>query len=348
MDSLIIYKKQLMDTLLKRIRQNALVIRIRQNALVKQIRKNLFDKAEIDVIDFEDQVEADFRKLMKKNSGRRIIQFPMVFDILLCPEDYKSLEQSILGILPELIADFYGIIKEKRDNTPGSVVNVTNRYWQFRFSECEYAKIDGKEVKLEPGRIPTQASLYSDDVLNDSQVVVGRKTGSRETGSNTRSSFEGKAINLEILRGGMLLPNHTVVFGFNSELSQDLNDIIGSRVKINQALASITWRSIVSSKKSSHAFIMKESPITISGPKREGEESQFIMKIDVDKVEKDHIQIRYSEADKQFQICAFADGVIANEASIPISKSDSPIWHPLSRESEIIIRDNVSISFNAL
>ena len=334
-----------MNTLIKSIRQNALVMRIRQSALVKSIRKKIFDESETDIVDFMDQIEVDFMVLMKHNSGRRTIQFPMVFDILLCPQDYKTLEQAILGILPELISDFYGIIKERRDNTPGSVVNVTNKYWQFRFSECPAETIN---AKLVPGQILTHACLFSEDLLSGSQQDGVQKTGVRKTGTNTRSSLAGKAINLEILRGGVLLPNNTAVFGFNSDLSQDLNGIVGAQVKVNDALASITWRSITSSKGSKQPYIMKESPITISGPKREGEGSAFVMIIEDNKLEKDHVQIRYIEGNKQFQICAYADGVVVDENPIPKSKSDSPNWKPLPKDSEIIIRDSISIAFKAL
>lgn len=336
---------QTMNKLIKNIRQNALVIRIRQNSLVKSIRKKVLNESRTDIVDFLDQVEADFKKLMRYNSGRRTIQFPMVFDILLCPQDYKTLEQAILGILPELISDFYGIIKEKRDKTPGSVVNVTNKYWQFRISECPAETIN---VKLVPGRILTHACLYSEDLLSGSQQDGVLKTDVRKTSTNTRSSLAGKAINLEILRGGVLLPNNTAVFGFNSDLSQDLNDIVRARVKVNDALASITWRSIMSSRGSKQPFMMKESPIRISGPKREGENSAFVMIIEDNKLEKDHVQIRYTEDNKQFQICAFADGVVVNEMPIPISKSDSPNWKLLAKNSEIIIRNSVSVVFNAI
>ena len=338
-----------METLNKKIRQNALVIRIKQNAIVKSIRKTLFDETETDIVDLIDQVVVDFKTLMKRNSGRRTVQFPMVFTILLCPQDYETLKESILGVLKELIADCYGYIKEKRDNTPGSVVNVTNKYWQFRFSECPSTiKINGKEKVPTPGRVLTIASFYSDDILGGAQQGGTKKTDVRKTGTNTRSSYAGKAINLEILRGGVLLPNNTAVFGFDSDLSQDLNKIANAQIKTDQAFASLTWRSIMSSRESKQPFIMKESRITITGPKREGEESAFVMIIDDNKVEKDHVQIRYTEDNKQFQICAYADGVVVDEKLIPISKSDNPNWKLLPKNSEIIIRDSVTIAFKAL
>lgn len=327
-----------------RIRQTALAIRIRQNALVKSIRKTLFNETETTIADLIDQVVVDFKILMNRYSGHQTIQFPMVFDILLCPQDYESLEQPIKGVFGEIIEKhFYYYIKEKRDSIPGSVVNAMNKYWLFRFGECPAGiKINGKEKSPTSGKILTIASFISEDILNGSQQGEGQKNGVRKTGTNTRSSFAGKAINLEFLRGGVLLPNNTAVFMFDSELSRVIP------VKTNNGFASITWRSIMSSRESKQPFIMKESPITISGPKREGEGSAFVMIIDDNKVEKDHVQIRYIGDNKQFQICAYADGVVVDENPIPKSKSDSPNWKPLPKDSEIIIRDSISIAFKAL
>lgn len=325
------------------IRQTALAIRIRQSALVKSLRKALFNETETTIVDLIDQVIVDFKILMKRNSGRQTIQFPMVFDILLCPQDYQSFEQSIYGAFDEIIRNCYYYIKEKRDSITGSVVNAMNKYWLFRFGECPATiKINGKEKIPTPGKILTIASFISDDLLNGSQQGEGQKNGVRKTGTNTRSSFAGKAINLEFLRGGVLLPNNTAVFMFDPELSRVIP------VKTNNGFASITWRSLMSSRESKQPFIMKESPITISGPKREGEGSAFVMIIEDNKLEKDHIQIRYSEEGRQFQICAYADGVVVDEMPIPISKSDSPNWKPLPKDSEIIIRNSVSIAFKAL
>lgn len=294
------------------------------------------------------QVEDHFKDVMERLSPPRIVQFPMVFEILLCPHDYELLKQGIPGMLPNLISDFYGIIKERlKKSGEGADFNAANKYWQFSFSACEIVRQNGEETEVTPGRYFTLADLYSTDVRDTPQVSDdGYETKTRKSVKDSRNSLTGTAINLEILRGGTYLSNNTFIFDFDPELSQDLKKI--RRATPQKALATITWFSDATAKKSNKPFLMLESTITISGPKDTRNNPSGILKIDDNSVEKEHVQIHYVESKNEFQICAFANDVRVNEIDIPVSKGQNLEWKPLKKKSEIIIRDVVTITFEAL
>lgn len=322
---------------------------------IKSIIEDLFnggdglenDKSSVEtsIMTLMTQVEEEFEKGMKLYSWKQIIQFPMVFDILLCPQDYELFKQAIPGILPQLISDFYGIIKKRRDQISGSVVSPTNKYWQFRYSACQFTGEAEDEIEIMPGQIITKTMLFSDDIrtIPLSGGGDGRETQTRTSVRSSRSSITGKAINLEILRGGTMLANRVIIFDFDHELNQELKTIKGRSPQ--KSLASLTWKSDVDSRKSSQPFLMKENTLIISGPKDVRDNPSGIMKINMNQVETDHVHIRYSETENTFQVCAFADGVRVDEVLVPVSKSQNSDWKPLKKESEIIIRDSVTVFF---
>lgn len=294
------------------------------------------------------QIEGQFKEVIKTMSAPRIVQFPMVFEILLCPHDYELLKQGIPGMLPNLIADFYGIIKDKlKKSGEGADYNASNKYWQFSFSACEFIRQNGEEIEITSGRYITLADLYAIDIRDTHQVNGdGYERRTRKSVKDSRNSLTGMAINLEILRGGAYLSNNTFVFDFDPDLSQELKTI--RKAKSKKELASIEWFSDTTSKKSLQPFKMLESTITISGPKENRDNPSCILKIDDASVDKDHVQIHYLEAKDEFQICAFADGVRVDEVVIPVSQGQNMNWRPLNKRAEIIIRDAVTIKFKAL
>ena len=301
---------------------------------------NTKSAAETSIMTLMTQVEEEFEKGMKLYSWKGIIQFPMVFDVLLCPQDYELFKQAIPGVLPQLVSDFYGIIKNRRDQMNGAV-SPTNKYWQFRFSACQFTGDDADEIEIKPGQVVTKTMLYSDDIRD--VPIQGGDSQTRTSVRSSRSSITGKAFNLDVLRGGTILANKIIIFDFDQDLSQELKSIRGRSPQ--KVLATLIWKSDIDSRKSSHPFLMKENTLIISGPKDVRDNPSGIMKINMSQVETDHVHIRYSETENSFQICAFADGVRVDEALVPVSKSQNSDWKPLKKESEIIIRDSVTVFF---
>lgn len=298
---------------------------------------------------FEEMVWAQFEDDMEDFVGGRVIQFPMVFDIMLCPDDYKRLKQGIPGVLPELISGFYGRIKERKAKISGAVVKNVNRYWLFTYSESDgWSDEDGNFHKITKGEVIVQAALYGSDIRAEEDGIQIDSRSSVTSVWSSKSgvgSLSGTAINLEILEGGHLHANRQFSFDFDRDLNQDLERIEQSRT-VRDDLAVLTWESVKNGKKSGKPFLMKENTITISGPKdtRKNNPSGIVI-IDDDIVEKDHVQIRYNELSKRFEMCAFADGVRLNQIAVPISQGQIINWTAMSNKSTIIIRNYITIKF---
>lgn len=309
----------------------------------------------MNIRDLIKQVVKQFEEGMDEVVGDLTIQFPMVFDILLCTEDYNRLEQAIPAIFPELVSRFYGIIKTKRDNVRGAVVSHTNKYWLFTYSASDgYPDENGNFVTMEKGKVTVQAYLYGEDIRN---INVGNSTDTRSSRSSrvstrsttTNGSFSSSAFNIDVLRGGMLHANQAVSFDFDPEMNQDLDTIRGAGNKREEAFAVLTWRSEKTNKGSDKPFMMKENTVTISGPSdtRTNNPSGILI-VDDDTVAKDHVQIKYVKDKNGFEICAFSSDVRVNSFPVAVSQGQDIAWMALSRKSTILIKDNVRIDFAAL
>ncbi|MDO5316667.1 MAG: hypothetical protein Q4F82_11275 [bacterium] len=302
---------------------------------------------------FIDQVVKQFKADMDDVVGYQVIQFPMVFDILLCQDDYNRLNKAIRGVLPEIVSSFYGIIKEKKRELPDSVVRNANKYWIFAYSASDTWKDEaGNLIPIAKGEVITRATLYDSDIRaaeNKGNIDSMSSVSSVSSVSSAKGrigSLTGTAYNLDILDGARIHANGKITFDFDSNLSQDLKEINRTRNEA-KTLAVLTWESDKNGKNASNPFYMMENRISISGPKDTRNNPSGILKIDDNLVEQDHVQIRYMESEKKFEICAFADGVRLNQFAIPVSQGQNITWMSMSKKSSIIIRNYITIKFVA-
>lgn len=314
---------------------------------------DLQNEDKLNIRGFIDQVTNQFKVDMDEFVGYKVIQFPMVFDILMRQEDFNRLNKAIRGVLPEIVSKFYGIIKEKKNELPDSVVKNANKYWIFSYSASDATPDEAGNMRpIELGEVITRATLYYADVRtadNNENKDKESSVSSMSSVSNLKGrigSLTGTAYNLDILGGGMIHANGKITFDFDSNLGQDIKEINRNRNESNM-LALLTWESDKSDKKSSSSFKMIENRITISGPKDIRNNPSSILKIDDNLVEQDHVQIRYLESENKFQICAFADGVRRNQILVPVSQGQNITWVPLLNKSTLIIRNHITIRFVA-
>lgn len=303
--------------------------------------KNLFspNNNKLDIKNFVKQVLKKFKAKVNDSSTDQVIQFPMVFDIRLCQEDYKNLKQLIPGQFDAILKGFYKIVYEKLKDYPHAEVKNINRYWMFTISES-----DG----IDKGKVDIKTDLYGSDIRTADMGALENVDGSDETLASSNGelgSIAGTAFNLDVLNGGKRHKNGQYTYDF------DINRIYnkGNQSKNERrALAALTWKSDKSKMKSSRPFLMQENSVFISNSRDTRFNPTGIMKVDDDLVEQDHIQIKYVESEEEFEMCAFADEVRLNQILVPQSKGQNYIWKTMPKKSTIIIRNSLIIKFVAL
>lgn len=301
----------------------------------------------------EKKILERFEKDLETFRGEHVIQFPMVFDIFLNPDDFKSFGEGIPGLLPELVAAFYGVIKEKRDADPKNVVRNTNRYWLFTFSPSDYIEQeDGTPFIIPKGDAAIQASLIGEDIRmgsqNPSQPASddSQKVFTRTNVTSISSLSNGTAFNLDVLAGGYWHANGMASFNFDSNLPTDIKTVANTRNSSKNVRALLSWFSLNTMERSSHEFQMMETTISISGTEDPRDNSLYIMKINDSVVKKEHVQIRFTGS--EFQICTFYEHVLVAEKELAVSERQNPQWVTLPNRCSIVIANSVTISFDAL
>lgn len=315
-------------------------------------------------ITFQDDDKMSIRKMKKKiiqqfkrdlevYRGDSIIQFPMVFDILLRPEEYIRLEKGIPGLLPELISSFYGILKTIRDNEQGVEIVNTNRYWLFSYGPSDFIDDeDGNTVPI-PDDVIVQASLFGEDVrIEDKDASQPNQNNSsiltRSSVTSIFSLTNGTSFNMNVLGAACLHSNRMISFNFDPNLKTDLKSIIGTRNATKEPLARIAWYSLNKQEGSKQDFQMYEKTITISGVDDNRDNALGILKINDDIIKTDHIQIHYNDFINEFQICTFYNNVIVEDDKVLVSEKQNPKWIQLPRKTSIVIGNSVTITFNGL
>ena len=288
---------------------------------------SLQEDAKLTIRKMKKQIVLQFKRDLEIFRGDSIIQFPMVFDILLRPEDYRCLEKGIPGLLPELISSFYGILKRIRDCEHGTEIVNINRYWLFSYGPSDFAEDkDGNTFPIPEGEVLSQAALYGEDVRIEAKDAPqpNQNGGSILTRSSVTSIFSltnGTAFNMDVLGIASLHSNRTISFNFDPNLNTDLKAIIGTRNASRDVHALISWVSLNTMERSKQNFQMLEKSIFISGSDDTRENALGILKIMDDIVKTDHAQIRYDDSKNEFQICAYYNNVRAADKEIQIGRA---------------------------
>ena len=135
--------------------------------------------------------------------GRRVL-YPMSFNILLHPDDYDRVGESLPFILPEVIAGFYGAIKAKCEEIPNSNGHLTT----FDIKKAQQGS-SSENLKLS---VKCQNSNVNDNNINQ-----------------------------EALLGMDILTNNAFTFNFDKSMSEELKDIQSSQRGGENVYATLTY-----------------------------------------------------------------------------------------------------------
>lgn len=283
-----------------------------------------------------------FEQSMEELSVGRRLLYPMSFNILMHPDDYNLTKESLPFVLPEVISQFYAVIKrEKKKYHDGVNYAPPATYWFFQFSACQFGEKDGREGLLERGKIITTGSLTTFDiqkaqsgVLSETNVQLSVKCQNSNTNANN--------INMEALLGMDILSEGTYKFNFDKNLNEDTSTIELSSRSRAKGWASLRWTEGSITK----TFPMNDTYIDISGS-LETRTNRNICRINSDAISVSHVQIRYDQTAQTFQLAAFAKTRL-NTREVPLSVGGTPNWVTLPKfNSKLFLNDAVSIEFNA-
>lgn len=270
--------------------------------------------------------------------GKRIL-YPMSFNILLHPDDYNNVCESLPFILPEVIAGFYAAIKTKSESILDSYATPPATDWFFQFASSKTKTENGEDVYIERGEIITIAHLTTLDI---SKIQRGAKIeDSKLSIKCVNSNVNQTNINQEALLGMDILSNGTFVFKFDKNMSQSQSDIEGSKRDRSNALATLYY----DENGQKIPLYMYDNLVTISGPD-ETRKALNILIINNKAVQKSHIQIQYDKERNTFQLCAFAKTCV-NMRVLELSEGGNLKWNSLSYNSNIFLNDTVNIQFKA-
>lgn len=281
-----------------------------------------------------------FEQSMEELSVGRRLLYPMSFNILMHPDDYNLTKESLPFVLPEVVSQFYAVIKREVKRY-GDGVNYAPpaTYWFFQFSACQFGGDD--DGLIERGKIITAGSLTTFDiqkaqggVRSEANVQLSVKCQNSNTNENN--------INMEALLGMDILGEGTYKFNFDKNMNEDTNAISASAGTQEKGWATLRWSEGATNK----TYTMLDTYIDISGS-AETRKGRNICPIQSDAVTVSHVQIRYDQAAQTFQIAAWAKTRL-NSREMPLSTGSTPNWLPLPKfNSRIFLNDAVSVEFNA-
>ena len=270
--------------------------------------------------------------------GRRIL-YPMSFNILLFPDDFDRVGESLPFILPEVIAGFYGAIKAKRDSVKESDATPPATYWFFQFASSKVKTEGDQESFIKPGEIVTVGHLTTFDIK---KAQLGKRTeNARLSIKCQNSNVNQNNINQDALLGMEILTNNAYTFNFDKNMSEKLSDIQSAKRSDDNALASLSY----SDGPTVVHLDMLDELVILSGPK-EKRNMENILIINSESVDVGHVQIRYVKETNKFQLCAYSKTRL-NMREVPISVGGTPIWKDMSYLSDIFLNDEVNVKFRA-
>ena len=280
-----------------------------------------------------------FKEDMEDLSVNRRILYPMSFNILMHPEDYKRVGESLPFILPEVVAGFYAAIKDKSSTVVNADATNPAKYWFFQFAQAQAMADDDNEAVIVPGQIVTVGHLTTFDIKKAQQGNISEdvKLSVKVNNSNVNKGN----INMQALLGMDIISNNAFTFNFDRNMSEELNDIRSLQKSKESSLASLTY----SIDGRTVQFAMCDDLLIISGS-GETRTMDNIMVIDSDAVDVGHVQIRYLPDSNKFQLCAYSNTRL-NMRGVPISSGGSPIWRDMPYNSDIFLNEEINIKFKA-
>lgn len=283
---------------------------------------------------FKDQID-------RLSVGERML-YPMSFNILLHHDDYASVKESFPFVLPEVVKEFYQVIKSKKKAYPN--YTPVAKEWVFQFSSCQLNDVSlagGNNVVVNKGHITTLASLMAVDLRQKNTSVS----------TNTRISIKLQDSNVmrdvnvnwdAISKIDIIGENY-----FRCKFDPDLN---GKSVAMESGEDSTTapgskTLAVLSYSKDgrTYTFQMIDNQIDISGPQGAAGVSS-VFRVEQSGLLAPHVQIKYVPESRKFQFAVYGTTRV-NGREYELSQPGLVKWYTLANNSKIFINNEVSVKF---
>ncbi len=278
----------------------------------------------------------------EESVGQRLI-YPMSFNVLMHKNDYESRKETLHLVLPEVISNFYTIIKEKSREYPK--YEPAARYWFFQFSPAmvDTLPVDGgSDLVIRQGAPAIAACLFSKNEMMDTGNVSVENDIRVSVSCLNSNVFNTANLNINTLIGVDMISEGVFRFKFDMKLDNDATKIVPvPDDEIPSGYATLKYQKDGKTFK----YTMKDTQITLSGSS-ELNRKRSLFVVESDKVSPSHIVIRYV-SDKKFQIAAFGPARL-NGVTMKIGENGEPEWKDLANKSRIFINDAVTVHFEML
>jgi hypothetical protein len=288
-----------------------------------------------------DELVEHFKDQLKSLSVGKRMLYPMSFNVLLHHEDYDTVKQSFPFVLPEVVKEFYEVIRQMKSKYPDYTPAATN--WAFQFSSCQLRDVntaDGRTMVVNKGHITTIASLMTVDLRkNNVDVSNNTRISIKLQDSDVMNNVN---LNWNAVTNIDIISENYFICKFDMSLNSSKSVVMThgtSQAASGSALATLSY----AKEGKNYTYTMVDPLIEISGPKgQKGVSSIFVL--ENEGIMAPHVQIRYLADTGKFQIVVFGKTKL-NGKELEVSQDGMAKWYALANNSKIFINDEISVKF---
>lgn len=297
-----------------------------------------------------------FEARLKEESVRKRMLFPMCFNVLMHKDDYYNRKDALAMVLPEVVSEFYSIIRKNLNKYPNFIPPAKS--WYFQFSPCQVDSItleDGSDLKIEKGHITTTARLFS--TAEAETDTVDMEANTRVSIKCQNSRLMGTAdINWDVLVGIDMLSEGVFRYKFDKKLEEPEpipnphphphpNPVpVPAPTPIpNPISKSVIAKLTYDFEGACYKYEMREQQVFISGLVGQ-EKKPAVFYVKNDAIADPHVAIRFLESEAKFQIAAFGK-VRLNGRTMNVGTEETPEWRDIPNKSKIFMNDVLTVRF---
>lgn len=285
---------------------------------------------------FKDQID-------RLSVGERML-YPMSFNVLLHQDDYLVVKDSFPFILPEVVKEFYKVIKSMKKTYPD--YTPVAKDWVFQFSSCQLNDVslaDGNMVVINKGHITTLASLMAVDLRQrNTSVSANTRISIKVQDSNVMRDVN---VNWDAISKIDIIGENYFRCKFDPNLNaRSVSMEAGDITSVND-IKSLAVLSYAKDGKN-YTFKMIDNQIDISGPQGR-DDSSSVFRIEQSGLLAPHVQIKCLPESKKFQIASYGKTRLSGR-ELEISQPGMAKWFPLANNSKIFLNDEISVKFEII
>lgn len=289
------------------------------------------------------QLEANFIKVMNRDSYDDQLLYDCSFLVLMRPDDYHRVEVRLPQIVEGVVRRFYAIINKKKNKY--SNYQPLGNYWHFHFCPQEN---DLEKTEIEEGKIiiiSTATSLKQEwgETLDNNQLTSSLMSVSINGKTSKYSKYD---LNMDALGSVDILAKGRMRLKFNPELIFKSDDIENNKEPKIDAFAILSFEQ----NKTKKSYNMIRNTIDI-GMATDSKEVSTTGRLNIWEPDapllRNHFRIKYDEGTRIFYIALFAPARINEEKLSESVDSENPVWHRLKQKSSILC-GLFQINFEAL